>query len=623
MNHKRQSRPETKRPRIQASVASAHDGLQHDHRNELPPLSPKTVFALQRTIGNQAVQRLLMSKNAVPAASDTIVQRFSASEHKRIGDEGSKDASGNLQMVELAPGYSISYGDMVAMAGDHFTDIEEMRKFARNKGKGPGTRGEIEYVLWDIHGKPAPKPKTWDAKAEEAADKRYYALAMDNRSHFLNPAAGDESRTNVEKANDVTKKGAPLNAVAGYSHNHMRAIKEAFEAGKAGKGIEAALAVDAFGAHFLTDAFAGGHLRTPRTSAKDYWDPKMPMFNFNLKGYIAEQLADELHKTKYGGLPSKDAAYEAALGDVTKLVDSKGFITFGGVVAIALHDYDNEKGVMGTVEGRSQPIKFQGDGTLGKTLTKVPGKGGKLVDKWVDKPGFDDQEQVMIEAVKASKDDIVKAWDAGKKSTKKIDLYNLVDALTAAGQGQFQAETLLPKPNLSNQPQWKFPDWEVLFNDKQFQEGVKIFVKEKADEFKKFVASEKDAKKRSAIQNKIINPLEADGIKVIKEVINWVPNTGGGVLGHNQDDNSEDYFERAKKAGALKTLTRDQRQKIVVNLFNGYTSGGDENRCMELLDTASDKDRRWVIQMVTWDRCEDELGGKFSKKYPKAQYGGK
>jgi hypothetical protein len=227
----------------------------------------------------------------------------------------------------------------------------------------------------------------------------------------------------------------------------------------------------------------------------------------------------------------------------------------------------------------------------------------------------------MIEAVKASKDDIFKAYDAGKKSTQKIDLFNLINDLTAAGQGQFPAERLLPKPDLTTQPQWKFPDWEGLFNDQQFKEGVKVFIKEKADEFKKFVASEKDADKRAAIEKKIIKPLEADGIKVIKEVINWVPDTGGGVAGHNQDDNSEDYYELAKKKGALPTLTRDQRRKIITNLFNGRTTGGDENRCMDLLNTASDADAKWVIKAIGWDRCKSELGDKFSKKYPKAKYG--
>jgi hypothetical protein len=511
---------------------------------------------------------------------------------------------------------------MVAMAADHFKDIQQMRDFAKNIGTGPGTRGEIEYALWDIHGKPKPKPKKWTDKAEEEADKRYYALASDNRSHFLNPKEGDEQRSTVEKSNDLTKANVPLNAVAGYSHNHLEAIKEAFDAGKAGKGIESALAVDAFGAHYLTDAFAGGHLRTPRQSVKDYWNEKIPMFNFNLKGYIAEKIAEEAEETMYGGVLTEDTVYHGALADVTQMVDKKGPLTFGEIVSGALHDYDNEKGVLGTVEGRQKPIRFMGDGKLGKeqVMEFVQGKGIVLVDKWVDKPGIDEQEQVMMDAVKASKDDIEKAWNAGKTSTTKVALVELLNTLTA-GDGRFPAERLLPKPNLTNQPKWKFPDWESLLNDAQFREGFKITIKDKASDFKKFIATEKDAKKRSAIQNKIVTPLDADPFQVVKDVINWVPNTGGGWFGQNQDDNSEDYYEVAKKKGTLKSLTKEQRRKLIENLFGGKTWGDDEARCMELLNTAPDKDARYVIRSIGWGEMEDELGGKFSKKYPKAQYG--
>jgi hypothetical protein len=73
--------------------------------------------------------------------------------------------------------------------------------------------------------------------------------------------------------------------------------------------------------------------------------------------------------------------------------------------------------------------------------------------------------------------------------------------------------------------------------------------------------------------------------------------------------------------GAMKSLTKEQRRKIITNLFNGYTDGGDEARCMDVLNSAPDADARYVIRKIGWGRCEDELGGTFSKKYPKAQYG--
>lgn len=630
MNHQSPLKP-TSSDSHHAVKAVSHNNPQTESAHEALPVHPGMVMKLQHTIGNQAVQRLLKPSKAVPSPiSAPSVQRFSASEHKRMGDDATKDASGNLQEVELATGYSISYGDMVALAGDHFRDIDQMRQFAKTTGKGAGTRGEIEYLLWDIHNRPAPKPNTWDKTAEQAADKRYYDLASNNPAHFLNPQAGDENRTTVEKADDVNKLNQPLNAGAGYSQNHMRAIKEAFQAGKSGKGIEAALAVEAFGAHYLTDAFSSGHLRTPRASVKNYWHGQLPMFNYNLKGYIAEKIAEKLETEIYGGVLTEEATYKGAAGkkgalaEVSELFDQKGYLTFGEVVSGALHDYDNQKGVMASVEGHQNPIKFQGDGALGKELKKVPGKNGKLEEKWVDKPGTDDQEQVIMDAVRLGKEDIVKALDAGKNGKSGAALVNLLDSLTA-GDGRFPAERLLPKPDFSNAPQWNFPDWETLLKDGQFQEGFKIFIAEKNGELKKAAKELKDPTKRTAFENSIIKRLDSEPIKVVTEIINWVPDTGGGVGGHNQDDNSEDYVKLAQRSGAMATLTKEQRRKLIQNLFNGKTFAEDETMVLDLLDAADDKDVRYVIRTIGWDNfnseLEDDRGEKFRKKYPKAQYG--
>jgi|GEM_PF-6460872 len=39
-----------------------------------------------------------------------------------------------------------TYGEMVAMAGDYFGSIAQMRTLAANPGTGAGTREELEYV---------------------------------------------------------------------------------------------------------------------------------------------------------------------------------------------------------------------------------------------------------------------------------------------------------------------------------------------------------------------------------------------------------------------------------------------------------------------------------------------
>src|SRR5687768_2886200 len=150
---------------------------------------------------------------------------------------------------------------MVAMAGDHFESIEQMRAFARKPGTGPGTREELEYVrVVAIHGLKS-REKEFSEKARQAADRRYYALAARNPSHFVNPEARDTGRSTAEKAaahhieviNGVLTE-VPNNAIGFYRRNHIRAIIEAWQAGKARQSIDEAMAVEAFSNHYLTDS---------------------------------------------------------------------------------------------------------------------------------------------------------------------------------------------------------------------------------------------------------------------------------------------------------------------------------------------------------------------------------
>jgi hypothetical protein len=110
---------------------------------------------------------------------------------------------------------------------------------------------------------------------------------------------------------------------------------------------------------------------------------------------------------------------------------------------------------------------------------------------------------------------------------------------------------------------------------------------------------------------------------MIWNVLQWTPNTGGGIGGHNQDDNALDYYERAKKtAGGLASLMWAARANLIKNLVEGYTGGDEENAILDLLVTCpNDADVRKVIDYVTWDRLEDEVGSRFVTRYPKAQYG--
>src|SRR5262249_32776501 len=145
---------------------------------------------------------------------------------------------------------------------------------------------------------------------------------------------------------------APIGASQAYRMNHVWAIKEAVESAQKRGSLDKPLAVEAFGAHYLTDAFSAGHVRTPRAGAKAYWDAKVPMFVYNLTGYIAEAVAKNLGTWQKKVIPTDvtlrhDLPGVGALAKVQDLLRTKRF-TFGDVVGLALHDWDNAKGLQAT-----------------------------------------------------------------------------------------------------------------------------------------------------------------------------------------------------------------------------------------------------------------------------------
>ncbi len=597
-------------------------------------LTPDNVVSLQQVIGNQRVQRLLRDsapqsvqsarQPALPVRRNPAskpVQRFLESEHKEIGDEATQEPSGKKQTVELAPGYHVTYGDMVAMGGDYFESIGQIRSLAAVSGTGAGTREEVEYVrVVKVHGH-KDKIDSFSESAVKAADKRYYTLATGNRSHFLNPEVGDEARSPADKADGMyeeqrlqweglmpklTTVTKPLSAGAGYRYNHVQALFEAYFAGLEGKGVESALATEAFSNHYLTDAFAGGHVRTPRVDLTKHWHEKVPMFNYNLKGFIAEELAKAMSGPK--GIPSlglvmrPDVIYHGipglatgALETVTKQLDAKAKITFGDVVAGAVHDYDNEHGVPAEIVGHR--VNLKGDSHLGEG----------------------DEKEFALDAVRLSKQDVLMAWNAGKAKGDPVEL-----AGDLIHDGLFAAEELLPQvvpdsklPADEQRVRWDFDNVTDLFSDGKFIEALKIFADEKAEEFAQTAEELEDADQQKAFTDALVKPLQDNPVDVIWKVIHWTPDTGGGALEHNQDDNAMDYYYEAKKNGALGTLQPTQKINLIIDIIDGPTIGDEETAIWELLISDSSHARQ-IIDHIGWARLEDEIDGILRKNSPGA-----
>ncbi|MCG8420469.1 MAG: DUF4157 domain-containing protein [Proteobacteria bacterium] len=511
------------------------------------------------------------------------VQRFNSYEHKAMGDEGTRTAGGQTRTVEVAPNYSLSFGDLTAMSGDYFESVEQIKTHAARPGPGPGTREEIEYVrVVHILGQEN-RESQYSEQAREAVMNRYYALAGNNSSHFTEPRGKSER--------------SKLNNAGNYRGNHENAIKAAARAGKSGASMDEALLCEGFASHYLTDAYASGHVRTERISISQWWNPIVPMFWTNLKLFIAEQMAWHINDntTLAGTFQTVQQLWER----VRDIIDNKGLptLSFGDVVSGAVHDYDNIKGV------QTQHGLLVGDGEVrdGRGKPIIDPKTGQRVPEAVN------TEQKAVAAVRLSMGEVDKAYELGKSHTPDV-----VVALLLA-DGQYEAEKIWPraKPESdqpAGRPRWKQPDVASLVADATMKEAIGIFAAEKAqslegalgfediEQFGMVVVSA--SLQAQGFRQRITGPLRANPVEFLTRVIDYTPNTGGGVAGHDTDDNAREYIAMAREQGAMSTLTRKQRYQLIRDLVPGVCGNDDERAIIRVLESASPADMTTVVKQL-------------------------
>jgi hypothetical protein len=127
-----------------------------------------------------------------------------------------------LTDLEIRPGLTLTYGEVVALAGDYYATPEELAAeltpAVAEAIRGVTPQDDGTFLLNTHRG--------WFD---------YAMLANENQDHF-----------------------APR-SWARYARHHAEALKLALD-----RDLDAALVRNAFADHFLTDAFASGHLRVPR-----------------------------------------------------------------------------------------------------------------------------------------------------------------------------------------------------------------------------------------------------------------------------------------------------------------------------------------------------------------------
>ena len=160
--------------------------------------------------------------------------------------------------VGKAPGLMFSYGQLIAMP-DLYGSVEDMMKADVNELKTLKALIELSatYYRLKMKGKPDSSMDVSNDRWEEATNKRYLKLAEDNYEHF-SPSPVFKTLPRI-----ATTRGDNKSA---WERHHRSAIEEAQRIFLAPENanrsvfLEWPLIINAFGDHFLTDAFASGHL---------------------------------------------------------------------------------------------------------------------------------------------------------------------------------------------------------------------------------------------------------------------------------------------------------------------------------------------------------------------------
>jgi hypothetical protein len=153
------------------------------------------------------------------------------------------------------PGLMLSYGDLIAMA-DLYESVESMMQQPLPKLQRVKDLLDQDLAHALDHSKKSPSEDDWE-QATAGNPKQYLQLAEENFSHFA---------PTLVFTNKVysTRVSSPFNHKERWEAHHKRAMAAARTPEtlpwRNATPKNWPVTINAFGDHFLTDAFAGGHL---------------------------------------------------------------------------------------------------------------------------------------------------------------------------------------------------------------------------------------------------------------------------------------------------------------------------------------------------------------------------
>src|SRR5262245_41633280 len=302
-----------------------------------------------------------MAGAAMPKLVGQPIQLFGSQEHQSLGNNATSNASYDVGGA-ADDHFQLTHGDLVALNGDYFLagpgtntaggkgqqdDIFHLAGRPGNRGQAAGTRDEVIWALKIIRANDARFAQggpwaqyVFSDAVKNAVNERYQRLAAANTTHFAAPRGRDASGQP-----NASPEGSAGNS---YRSTHETALRMAFQAGQRHERIDRAMAMEAAGQHYLTDAFSTGHLRTPVGSLREYWGSKYPLFWYNLRHKMALDTAVRLNEQSNNPttwLGTVNQMYEAISGTIEGMATSLPAVTLGDLLSKVFHDTDNANGL--------------------------------------------------------------------------------------------------------------------------------------------------------------------------------------------------------------------------------------------------------------------------------------
>lgn len=278
-------------------------------------------------------------------------------------------------------GVSFTYGQIMTM-GDFYDTYDDLAKAPAaelTKVKTLVQKDEVHYrntVLGIGSGGPSVKNSEWGSSA--GIGSRFMDLALKNYAHFSPTISSFKTSTDSNKLM--------------WQRYHSRAIAMA-RAGTNSSALPPAYMVNAFGDHFLTDAFSAGHLINKDEVMQRFLSAVTTGGKANDAGKkLLKQIADrslsnkiikpklalyELTETHLGVHMNLDTTFPAdifyeVLKGILEDTAHEGNKQIANLAVKVIHDYlNNYSGGLPVSNNKGQNWNLTGDGTLNKDNVKM------------------------------------------------------------------------------------------------------------------------------------------------------------------------------------------------------------------------------------------------------------